>query len=150
MLDQEVRGFTNRETARKCIRILLLFMLSLIDRYHRSTGHQVLLLALTSQSTASDYTRVLSELRGITSGRCILRPPGMFYTLPAFTLNGDKNDYVLDTIKDFHGEYIWDTPVKNYVQLKFSRNFEIPDFDSPEPIKKDTLKEPSKIQKLNC
>ena len=63
----------------------------------------------------------------------------MFYTLPAFTLNGDKNDYVLDTIKHFHGEYIWDTPVKNYVQLKFSRNFEIPDFDSPEPMKKRYL-----------
>ena len=134
MLDPEVRGFINREASRKCIRILLLFMLSLTDRYHRSTGHQVLLLALTSQSTASDYTRVLSELKGITSGRCILWPPGMFYTLPAFTLNGDKNDYVLDTLKDFHEEYVWDTLVKNNVQLKFNRNFQTPDFDSSEAM----------------
>ena len=32
---------------------------------------------------------------------------------------GDKNDYVLDTLKDFHEEYIADKPVKNYIQLKY-------------------------------
>ena len=60
--------------------------------------------------------------------------------------NGDKNDYVLDTLKDFHEEYIWDTPVKNYIQLKFNRNIEMPDFGSPEAMKirylKGAIKDP--------
>lgn len=28
--------------------------------------------------------------------------------------HGDKNDYVLDTLKNLHEEYIWDKPVKKY------------------------------------
>ena len=29
---------------------------------------------------------------------------------------GDKNDYLWDTLKDFQEEYIWDKPVRNYIQ----------------------------------
>lgn len=44
--------------------------------------------------------------------------------------NGDKNDYVLDTLKNFHEEYIWNEPVTNYIQLKFNSKLEIPDFNA--------------------
>ena len=32
--------------------------------------------------------------------------------------NGEKNDYLWDTLKDFHEEYVWNKPVKNYIQLR--------------------------------
>lgn len=53
--------------------------------------------------------------------------------------NGDKNDYVLDTLKNFHEEYIWDEPVKNHIQLKFNPKLEIPDFDASEFFKEKYL-----------
>ena len=31
--------------------------------------------------------------------------------------NGDKNDYVWETLKDFEEKLIWDTPVENIIQL---------------------------------
>lgn len=43
---------------------------------------------------------------------------------------GDKNDYVLCTLKDFHEEYILDKPVKNYIQLKYNKTMEMPSNDS--------------------
>lgn len=52
---------------------------------------------------------------------------------------GDKNDYVLDTLKDFHEEYIWDKPVKNYIQLKYNKTMEMPDYDSSDAYKKKYL-----------
>ena len=53
--------------------------------------------------------------------------------------HGDKNDYVLDTLKDFHEEYIWDKPIKNYIQLKYNKTMEIPDYDSSDAYKKKYL-----------
>ena len=53
--------------------------------------------------------------------------------------HGDKNDYVLDTLKDFHEEYIWDKPVKNYIQLKYNKTMEMPDYDSSDAYKKKYL-----------
>lgn len=50
--------------------------------------------------------------------------------------NGDKNDYVLDTLKDFHEEYIWDKPVKNFIQLKYNKMMEMPKYDSSDAYKK--------------
>lgn len=41
--------------------------------------------------------------------------------------NGDKNDYLWDTLKDFHEEFILEKPVKNYIQLKFNMKMEMPD-----------------------
>lgn len=59
---------------------------------------------------------------------------------------GDKNDYVLDTLKDFHEEYIWDNPVKNYIQLKYNKTMEMPEYDSSGTYKKryleDAIKDP--------
>ena len=53
--------------------------------------------------------------------------------------NGDKNDYVLDTLKDFCEEYIWDKPVKNYIQLKYNKMMKMPSYDSSDAYKKKYL-----------
>lgn len=53
--------------------------------------------------------------------------------------NGDKNDYLWDTLKDFHEEYIWDKPVKNFIQLKYNQRMELPDYNSTETYKKKYL-----------
>lgn len=53
--------------------------------------------------------------------------------------NGDKNDYLWDTLKDFDENYIWDTPVRNYVQLKFNSKMEMPDYNSTDAYKKKYL-----------
>lgn len=52
---------------------------------------------------------------------------------------GDKNDYVLDTLKDFHEEYIADKPVKNYIQLKYNKTMEMPSYYSSNEYKKKYL-----------
>ena len=44
--------------------------------------------------------------------------------------------YVLDTLKDFHEEYIWDKPVKNFIQLKYNKMMEMPKYDSSDAYKK--------------
>ena len=53
--------------------------------------------------------------------------------------HGDKNDYVLYTLKDFHEEYIGDKPVKNYIQLKYNRMMKKPRNNSPDAYKKKYL-----------
>lgn len=53
--------------------------------------------------------------------------------------NGDKNDYLWDTLKDFKEEDIWDKPVINYIQLKFNSNMEMPENDSSADYKKKYL-----------
>ena len=53
--------------------------------------------------------------------------------------HGDKNDYVFDTLKDFQEEYIWDKPVKNYIQLKYNETMEMPDYGSSDAYKKKYL-----------
>lgn len=52
---------------------------------------------------------------------------------------GDKNDYVLETLKDFHEEYVWDSPVKNYIQLKYNKTMDMPEYDSSDAYKKKYL-----------
>lgn len=53
--------------------------------------------------------------------------------------NGENNDYLWDTLKDFQEEYIWDKPVKNYIQLKFNSEMELPQYDSSDYYKKKYL-----------
>lgn len=53
--------------------------------------------------------------------------------------NGDKNDYIWDTLKDFCEEQIWDKPVKNFIQLKYNKNMEMPDYDCSVEYKKKYL-----------
>lgn len=54
--------------------------------------------------------------------------------------NGEKNDYLWDTLKDFHEEYIWDKPIKNYIQLKYNTAMEMPEYDASDIYKKNYLK----------
>lgn len=53
--------------------------------------------------------------------------------------HGDKDDYVLDTLKDFHEECIWDKPVKNYIQLKYNEIMDMPKLYSSDEYKKKYL-----------
>ena len=53
--------------------------------------------------------------------------------------NGDKNDYLWDTLKDFHEEFIWEKSVKNYIQLKFNTEMDMPDCNSSTFYKKKYL-----------
>ena len=53
--------------------------------------------------------------------------------------NGEKNDYLWDTLKDFREELIWDKPVKNHIQLKCNMKMEMPDYDSSDVYKKKYL-----------
>lgn len=53
--------------------------------------------------------------------------------------NGNKNDYIWETLKDFHEEPIWDKPVKDFIQLKYNPNMEMPDHHSTDFYKKEYL-----------
>lgn len=53
--------------------------------------------------------------------------------------HGDKDDYVLGTLKDFHEELIWNQPVKNYIQLKYNKTMEMPKNNSSDLYKKEYL-----------
>ena len=50
--------------------------------------------------------------------------------------NGDKNDYVWDTLKDFKDDMIWDKPISNYIQLKYNSQMEWPKYNDSKGYKK--------------
>lgn len=79
------------------------------------------------------------DIKGISIGDCLLWAIA-YRMISSVTYcanpNGDKNDYLWDTLKDFHEEYIWDKPVKNYIQLKYNRSMEMPRYNSSENYKK--------------
>jgi hypothetical protein len=60
--------------------------------------------------------------------------------------NGDKNDYIWETLKDFQENFIWDKPVENRMQLLYNPNMDLPRFkDSPEIKEKyviNSIREP--------
>lgn len=49
--------------------------------------------------------------------------------------NGDKNDYLWETLKDFQEELIWDEPVRLYIQLKFNKRMQMPTHRSSDDYK---------------
>ena len=49
--------------------------------------------------------------------------------------NGDKDDYLLEILKDFHEECIRDKPVTNIIQLAYNSNMERPDYYESKLIK---------------
>lgn len=55
--------------------------------------------------------------------------------------HGEKNDYVWETLKDFHEEYIWDKPIKNYIQLKYNKTMKMPEYNSSSAYKGKYLEE---------
>lgn len=51
--------------------------------------------------------------------------------------NGDKDDYLLDTMRDYSEERVWDEPVKNHIQLKYNKDMAPPPRNAtPKYIKK--------------
>lgn len=52
---------------------------------------------------------------------------------------GDKNDYVLDTLKNHHEEYIWDKPVNNVIQLVHNEKMDRPEYDDSDILKQQYL-----------
>lgn len=60
--------------------------------------------------------------------------------------NGDKNDYVWETLKDFEEKFIWDKPVENTIQLVCNPDMEFPSYNADEQEKqaylKNAVKEP--------
>lgn len=53
--------------------------------------------------------------------------------------NGRGNDYLWDTLKDFHENFVWDKPVKNYIQLKYNRTMVLPRLSDSEEVKEEYL-----------
>lgn len=52
---------------------------------------------------------------------------------------GDKNDYVWETLKDFKEKYIWDMPVENTIQLVCNPYMDFPSYDASEQEKQEYL-----------
>lgn len=53
--------------------------------------------------------------------------------------NSDKNDYIWDTLKDFHENYIWDKPVENIIQLVYNPTMDFLDYNSTDEEKRAYL-----------
>ena len=58
--------------------------------------------------------------------------------------NGDKNDYVWETLKDFEEKLIWDTPVENVIQLVCNPDVDFPSYDAEQKEKQAYLKKAMK------
>ena len=60
--------------------------------------------------------------------------------------NGEENDYVWETLKDFEEKFIWDKPVENTIQLVCNPDMEFPSYNADEQEKqaylKNAVKEP--------
>lgn len=54
--------------------------------------------------------------------------------------NGEKNDYIWDTLKDFEEKFIYAEPVKNYIQLKYNSKMELPTYNDSKEVKQRFLK----------
>ena len=54
--------------------------------------------------------------------------------------NGDKNDYVWQTLKDFEENYIWEEPVENIIQLLYNPDMDVPNHNDNEFVKMEYIK----------
>lgn len=82
------------------------------------------------------------EIIGITIGDYLLWAIayGMISSIIYCTNpNGYKDDYLFSTLKDFQEEYIFNKPVKNYIQLKFNKSLKMPDYNDSDDYKKKYL-----------
>ncbi len=61
---------------------------------------------------------------------------------------GDKNDYVWETLKDFKEKYIWDMPVENTIQLVCNPDMDFPSYDASEQEKQEYLENSVKEPKV--
>ena len=62
--------------------------------------------------------------------------------------NGNKNDYMWETLKDFEERLIWDTPVENIIQLVCNPGLAFPSYDADEQEKQEYLKTAIKEPKV--
>lgn len=53
--------------------------------------------------------------------------------------NGEKNDYLLDTLKNFEEKYIWGDPVENTIQLLYNPDMDFPQYDDYTHVKKEYI-----------
>ena len=99
---------------------------------------EFLTLPIDSRRKINEY-EFCNKIKGISIGDYLLWAVA-YRMVSSITYcanpNGDKNDCVLDTLKDFHEEYIWDKPVKNFIQLKYNKMMEMPKYDSSDAYKK--------------
>ena len=58
--------------------------------------------------------------------------------------NGDCSDYLLDILKDYEDEPIWDEPVQKTIQLLYNPEMPFPQYDDSEDVKREYI---SKSQK---
>lgn len=49
--------------------------------------------------------------------------------------NGEKNDYLWGTLKDFQEKYVWDDPVENTIQLVYNPKMDFMAYNAPEKEK---------------
>lgn len=54
--------------------------------------------------------------------------------------NGDKNDYLWETLKNFKENLVWDCPVENTIQLVCNPDMECPHHDDSNIVKNEYLK----------
>ena len=98
-------------------------------------------LPIATRRRVRDY-EFNNQIKGISIGDYLLWAIayGMISSITyCANPNGDKNDYLWDTLKDFQEEYIWDKPIKNYIQLKYNREMEMPKYNSSDNYKKRYL-----------
>lgn len=57
---------------------------------------------------------------------------------------GECNDYILDTLKDFRDEPIWDKPVQNTIQLLHNPEMPFPQYDDSEYTKQKYIQKSRK------
>lgn len=100
-----------------------------------------LTLPIASRRRIRDY-EFNDRIEGISIGDYLLWAIG-YRMVSSITYcanpNGDKNDYLWDTLKDFHEEYVWDKPARNYIQLKFNMEMEMPQYNSSDVYKNKYL-----------
>lgn len=102
----------------------------------------ILTLPVETRRKVRDY-EFNGKIEGINIGDYLLW--GIAYKMISKIIycanpNGDKNDYVWDTLKDFHENYVFDKPISNYIQLKYNNNMELPRFDDPDIYRRNYLK----------
>ena len=54
--------------------------------------------------------------------------------------HGECNDYLLDTLKDFKEEPIWDKPVQNTIQLLYNPDMPFPQYNDTEYVKRQYIR----------
>lgn len=105
-------------------------------------SNQLLMIPLEERFENRKYKLVSGEMRDIGIGDYLLFAIA-FQWISKLTYcanpNGDKNDYIWETMKNFKEELIWDKPVLNTIQLMHNDQMQIPDFQALEEEKEKYL-----------